>query len=137
MTMLITALLFFAAWTVLHVLMIGFHRWKCVFTGTVPKEGFPSDVPPPDGWYRRVLQAHRNCIENLAVFGAITLVVSHQGLSSPMIDNFAIAIIVGRVLQSLIHVWLVQTRPVVMVRFTFYLVQVVSYIGLMVIAFEG
>lgn len=130
MTTPLLALTLFAAWTIFVLLHIAYHRWKCVFTGTVPREGFPSDVAPEDGWYRRVLQAHKNCVENLAIFAAIVLVLSLMGLESPVINNLSIAIIAGRVAQSLVHILLVQTRPVVMIRFTFFLVQVVSFIWL-------
>ncbi|MHA1544430.1 MAG: MAPEG family protein [Alphaproteobacteria bacterium] len=133
MTTPILVLILFAAWTILMVLLVGFYRWKCVFTGTVPKGGFPSDIPPEDGWYRRALQAHKNCVENLAVYAAIVLVISFVGLTSPVLDNLAIAIIVARVAQSLIHVFINQTRPLIMVRFTFFLVQIVAFIWMIII----
>lgn len=133
MTTPLLVLILFAAWTILMVLLVGYHRWKCVFTGTVPKGGFPSDVPPEDGWYRRALQAHRNCIENLSVYAAIVVVLSFMGLDTPVLDNLAIAIIVARVAQSLIHVFINQTRPVIMVRFTFFLVQIVAFIWMIII----
>lgn len=132
------ALFLFAAWTVFMVVLVGFHRWKCVFTGTVPKGGFPSDIPPAEeSCYRRTLQAHKNCVENLVVFGAIVLGLHALGLSSPVIDNLAIAVIVARFLQSLVHITQVQTRPVIMVRFTFFLVQVVAFAWLLFIAFTA
>ncbi len=133
MTTPILVLLLFAAWTILMVLLFGFYRWKSVFTGTVPKGGFPSDVPPKDGWYRRALQAHKNCVENLAVYAAIVVALSFSGLDTPVLNNLAIAVIVARVMQSLIHVFMNQTRPIIMVRFTFFLVQVVSFIWMIFI----
>ncbi len=133
MTTPLLALLMFAAWAIFLVLLIGFYRWKCVLTGTVPEGGFPSDMPPPDGWYRRVLQAHKNCLENLVIFGAISLIIASLGLSSPALDNLAITIIAARVMQSLIHIILNQTRPIVMLRFTFYLIQVVAFIWMITI----
>lgn len=134
MTTPLMVLILFAAWTILMVLHVGFYRWKCVFTGKVPKGGFPSDVPPTgDSWYRRALQAHKNCVENLVIFATIVAVLSFIGLDTPGLDNLAITVIVARVLQTLTHVFINQTRPVIMIRFTFFLVQVVSFIWMILI----
>ncbi len=134
MTTPVFILLLFAAWTIFILLHIAFHRWKCVLTGTVPKEGFPSDVPPEDGWYRRVMQAHRNCTENLVVYAAIVVALTALGLDTPLLDKLAIAVFAGRVGQSLVHIFLVQTRPVVMVRFSLFLVQVIAFIWMIIIS---
>ncbi|MCH8348207.1 MAG: MAPEG family protein [Proteobacteria bacterium] len=137
MTTPLWVLLGFAMWTIVMVLQIGFHRWKSFFAGTVPKGGFPSDVPPEHGWYRRAMQAHRNCVENLVVYGAIVVVLTVRGLDTPLLDNLALAVIAGRILQSLVHVFLEQTRQIVLVRFSFYFVQLASMIWMGVIAFQG
>ncbi|MEE8295681.1 MAG: MAPEG family protein [Sphingomonadales bacterium] len=134
MTTPLMVLILFAGWTILMVLYAGFYRWKCVITGTIPKGGFPSDVPPTeDSWYRRALQAHKNCVENLVIFATIVGVLSFIGLDTRVLDNLAITVIVARVLQTLTHVFINQTRPVIMLRFSFFLVQVVSFIWMIFI----
>ena len=137
MTTPLWVLLGFAMWNIIMVLHIGFHRWKSVFTGTVPKGGFPSDVPPEHGWYRRAMQAHRNSVENLVVYAAIVVVLTAQGLDTPLLDKLALVIIAARILQSLIHLWVVQKRPVILVRFSFFLAQIVCMIWMGIIAFQG
>jgi len=137
MTTPLWVLLAFAMWTIFMVLHIGFYRWKCFFTGTVPKGGFPSDVVPEDGFYRRALQAHRNCVENLVVYGAIVVVLSARGLDTPLLDNLALAVIIARIIQSMIHVTQVQARHVVLFRFSFFFVQLAAMIWMGVIAVLG
>lgn len=134
---LLTSLLLFALWAIVLVFLIAFHRWKLALTGKVPKGGFPSDVPPEDGFYRRVMQAHRNATENLAIYGALVAVVSFMGLTDPMLGTLGMVVILGRVAQSLIHVSLVQTRPIVMTRFFCYLAQVLSFLWIGWIAWQG
>lgn len=134
MTTPLWVLLGFAMWTIFMVLHIGFHRWKAVFTGTVPKGGFPSDVPPEDGRYRRAMQAHRNCVENLVVFGAIVVVLTVRGLDTPTLDTLALVVIGARILQSMTHLLREQRRPVVLVRFTFFSLQLGSMIWMGVLA---
>ncbi len=137
MTAPLWVLLGFAMWTIFMVLQIGFHRWKSVFTGTVPKGGFPSDVPPENAWCRRAMQVHRNSVENLVVYAAIVVVLTVQGLNTPLLDTLALVIIAARILQSLIHLLAAQKRPVILVRFSFFLAQIVCMIWMGVIAFQG
>jgi len=137
MTTPLWVLLGFALWTIFMVLLIGFYRWKCFFTGAVPKGGFPSDVVPEDGFYRRAMQAHRNCVENLVVYGAIVLVLSARGMDTMLLDYLALAVIGGRVIQSLIHVTQVQVRHVVLFRFAFYFVQLAAMIWMGILAILG
>ena len=105
-----------------------------MFTGTVPKGGFPSDVPPEDDRYRRAMQAHRNCVENLAVFGAIVVVLTVRGLDTPTLDTLALVVIGARILQSVTHLHREQKRPVVLVRFTFFSLQLGAMIWMGVLA---
>ncbi len=137
MTTPLWVLLAFAMWTIFMVLHVGFHRWKSVFTGTVPKGGFPSDVPPEHPFYRRAMQVHRNCVENLVVYSAIVVVLTVRGLDTPVLDYLALALITGRILQSLIHLTQVQTQPVILVRFSFYALQLGAMIWMGFIAWLG
>lgn len=83
-------------------------------------------------WYQRAMRAHANCIENLTVFGAIVLALSVSGVGSSAINFLSISVLFARVMQSLIHVCFEQTNTVVSVRFTFFSVQLVSFLVLIV-----
>ena len=58
----------------------------------------------------------------------LALYVSGSGGST--VDYLSISVLVARVIQSLVHVCLVQTNTVVAVRFAFFFVQLVSFLAL-------
>ena len=129
MTVPIWALLGFAAWTVLLLLLtVGMYRWSRILTGRVPIREFQADQVEGEEWYRRSMRAHANCIENLPVFGAIVLAIYVSGIGGPTVNYLSIGILLTRILQSLVHVCLVQTNTVVAVRFAFFFVQLVSFL---------
>jgi uncharacterized MAPEG superfamily protein len=134
MTVPMWMLLGFAAWTVLLLLStIGVYRWSRILTGRVPMRDFRADHVEGEDWYRRSMRAHANCIENLPVFGAIVLALYVSGVGGPTVNYLSISVLVARVIQSLVHVCLVQTNSVVAVRFTFFSVQLVSFLALIVL----
>jgi len=127
-------LLGFAAWTVLVLFAtIGVYRFKRIFTGRSGMADFPADRVEGDDWYKRSMRAHANCIENLPVFGAIVLALCAGEVSGPVVNALSIAVLVARVMQSSVHIGLVQTHAVVTVRFTFFLVQLLSFSTLIAI----
>jgi uncharacterized MAPEG superfamily protein len=79
------------------------------------------------------MRAHANCIENLPVFGAIVFALYVSGVSGPAVDYLAISVLITRVIQSSIHVCFVQTDTAVAFRFTFFSVQLVSFMALILI----
>jgi len=124
-------LLGFAAWTVLLLLStVGVYRWSRILTGRVPIRDFRADQVEGEDWYRRAMRAHANCIENLPVFGAIVLALYVSGVGGPTVNYLSISVLIGRVIQSLVHVCLVQTNTVVAVRSAFFSVQLVSFLAL-------
>jgi len=126
-------LLGFAAWTVVLLLStVGVYRWSRILTGRVPIRDFRADQVEGEDWYRRSMRAHANCIENLPVFGAIVLALYVSGSGGSTVDYLSISVLVARVIQSLVHVCLVQTNTVVAVRFAFFFVQLVSFLALIV-----
>lgn len=128
------ALLGFATWTVLLLLFtVGVYRWSRILTGRAPISEFKAYTIDGEDWYRRSMRAHANCIENLPVFGAIVLAIYVSGAGGPTINYLSITILVARILQSLVHVCLEQTDFVVFVRFAFFLLQLVSFLSLIVI----
>ena len=128
------ALLGFAVWTVLLLLStIGVYRWSRILTGRVQIRDFRADQVEGDEWYRRAMRAHANCIENLPVFGVIVFALYVAGIGGPAVNLLSVSVLVARVLQSLVHVCLVQTNTVAAVRFAFFFAQLVSFIALIVL----
>lgn len=121
----------FAAWTVLLLLAtVGVYRWSRILTGRVAIRDFRADQIEGAEWYKRAMRAHANCVENLPVFGAIVFGLYVGNVGSALIDALAVAVVVARVMQSLVHVCFVQSNTVTSVRFGFFFVQIVSFLWL-------
>ena len=124
-------LLGFATWTLLLLLgTVGTYRWSRILTGRVPIREFRADQVEGDDWYKRAMRAHANCIENLPVFGAIVFALYVSGVDNFLAGLLAIVILAARIVQSLVHVSLVQTNRVTAVRFGFYFVQIICFLWL-------
>jgi uncharacterized MAPEG superfamily protein len=133
MTVPMWTLLGFAAWTVILLLStIGVYRWSRILTGRVPIRDFRADHVEGEDWYRRSMRAHANCIENLPVFGAIVLALYVSDVGGSTVNYLSITVLVARVIQSLVHVCLIQTNTVAAMRFAFFFVQLVSFLALIV-----
>jgi uncharacterized MAPEG superfamily protein len=127
----IWTLLGFAFWTVLLLLAtVGVYRWSRILTGRVPISEFRADQIEGEDWYRRAMRAHANCVENLPVFGAIVLALYVSGIGGATVNGVCVGILAARIVQSLVHVSLVQTNTVVSVRFAFYFAQIVGFLWL-------
>src|SRR5262245_29408036 len=128
-------LLGFAAWTLaLLMATVGVYRWGNILFAKAAIASFRSDALEGAGWYQRGTRAHANCIENLPVFGAIVYVIEAISLHGPVVDALCIAILASRIVQSLVHISHVQTNAFVSVRFSFYSVQLVSFLVLIMMA---
>jgi uncharacterized MAPEG superfamily protein len=117
-----TALLLFAAWTLL--LMMGYvtYRTMMVMRGSSAAtwtRGSGYDVP---AFVKRVENAHANCVENLPVYGAIVLAAYVLGKPG-VVDATALWFLLARLGQSVTHIAGVS-HVLVLVRATFYTVQV-------------
>jgi uncharacterized MAPEG superfamily protein len=124
-------LLGFATWTALLLLFtIGIYRWSRIFTGRMPIRNFPADAAGGEEWYRRATRAHANCIENLPVFGAIVFALHVGKVTGTLVDALAVAVLVARIVQSLVHVCFVHTNTIASVRFGFFFVQFVCFFWL-------
>lgn len=133
MTVPMWTLLGFAAWTLLLLMAtVGVYRWVHILFWKAPIASFGSDHLEGEDWYRRGTRAHANCVENLPVFGAIVLAISAAGVDGLAVDSLCILILIARILQSLVHVSHVQTNAFVAVRFSFFSVQLVSFLALIV-----
>ncbi len=138
MTVPVWMLLGFATWTILLLLAtVSVYRWSRILTGRVPIRDFRADQVEGEDWYRRAMRAHANCVENLPVFGAIVFALYVSGVKSPAANAVAVIILVARIIQSLVHVCLVQTNIAVSVRFGFFFVQIVGFLWLVVIVLES
>ena len=131
MTVPVWALLGFATWTVMLLFAtVGVYRWSRILTGRVAIRDFQADRIDGADWYRRAMRAHANCVENLPVFGAIVLALYVSGVDGMTVNCVSLAILAARVLQSLVHVCLVQTNAVTSVRFAFFFSQAVGFLWL-------
>jgi uncharacterized MAPEG superfamily protein len=135
MTIPMWMLLGFATWTVLLLMAtVGVYRWVNILFCRASIASFRSDQLEGQDWYRRGTRAHANCVENLPVFGAIVLVISAIGITGPAVNYLCSIVLIARVCQSLVHVSHVQTDGFVAVRFSFFCVQLVCFLALIVIA---
>jgi uncharacterized MAPEG superfamily protein len=135
MTIPMWMLLGFATWTLLLLMAtVGVYRWVRILFSNVPIASFRSDQLEGEDWYRRGTRAHANCVENLPVFGVIVFVISALGVDGPVVSYLSIIVLIARVCQSLVHVSHVQTDRFVAVRFTFFCLQLICFLALIVIA---
>ena len=131
MTVPVWMLLGFAAWTVILLsATVGVYRWRRILTGRVQIRDFRADQVEGEDWYRRAMRAHANCVENLPVFGAVVLALYAGNVTGIFVNALAVAVLVARIVQSLVHVCFVQTNTVASVRFGFFSVQIVSFLWL-------
>jgi uncharacterized MAPEG superfamily protein len=100
----ITALVLYALWTVALVLMILFDRIVLVARGHARPVDFTGGVPHGNPAYWRINRAHINAAENLPVFAAIVLAGYAVGQESHLFNLLAMAVLVARIVQSLIHI---------------------------------
>ncbi len=135
MTIPMWMLLGFATWTLLLLMAtVGVYRWVAILFSSVPIASFRSDRLEGEDWYRRGTRAHANCVENLPVFGVIVWVISALDINSLAVDWLSTLVLIARVCQSLVHVSHVQTNRFVAVRFTFFCMQLVCFLTLIVMA---
>lgn len=128
------SLLAFATWTLVILLLgIGVSRWSQILTGRKQLTDFPADQPHGSTAYRRIIRAHLNCVENLPVYGAIIVGLEFGQVFYPLLDRLAVAFIGARVLQSLIHMLFTETNLTVLIRFLFFLVQIICMIAMLVL----
>jgi len=122
-------LLAFAMWTLAVLLVgIGVRRWSLIFAGKAQLTDFPADSPHGSPAYRRAVRAHANCVENLPVYGAIALAAFAAQVNTPLLDELAIAFLAARIGQTLTHTLFPETNTTVMLRFLFFLAQIVCMI---------
>lgn len=124
MTVPVWVLLAFAGWTLLTLMStIGVYRWSRILGGRAAISDWDPTVPQGSDWYRRAMRAHMNCVENLPVYGAIVVAIMASGAAGPVLDDLAVALMVARVCQTVVHVAAEPTDLVGAIRFGFFAVQ--------------
>jgi len=137
MTVPVLCLLGFAVWTLLTLLgTIGVYRWSRILTGRGELTSFTPYADHGSDWYRRAMRAHANCIENLPVFAAIVFAAYASGANSQTLDALAIAVLAGRIAQTVVHIALPATNAAAAIRFSFFIVQVFAMLAMTVLVFR-
>ena len=130
MTTPLWALLAFTLWTLIVLATgVGIYRWWLILGGKAQLNAFPADEPHGPPFYRRIMRAHANCIENLPVFGALVFIAYATDLRSPMFDALSAAVPCARVVQSLCHMSS-GSNLAVGLRFSFFSVQLVAFFAM-------
>lgn len=111
----ITALLLFAAWTLVLMFTYVGYRVALVLAMKKPANSWGRDDKVDDpGFIVRAKHAHLNALENLPVFAAIVLAAVALD-KTPVVDQVAAWVLYARLAQSLVHLigvnhWLVFIR---------------------------
>lgn len=111
----ITALLLFAAWTLVLMFTYVGYRVVLVLAMKKPANSWGRDDKADDpAFIVRAKHAHLNALENLPVFAAIVLAAVALG-KSPVVDQVAALVLYARLAQSTVHLigvnhWLVFIR---------------------------
>lgn len=128
-------LLGFATWTLMLLVgTVGVYRWGMILLRGAGVGSFRSDQLEGAEWYQRGVRAHANCVENLPVFGAIVFVISITGMAGGVIDTLCVVVLAARLSQSVVHLSHRQTNVVVAIRFSFFTVQLVCFLALVMLA---
>lgn len=121
MTPTAVALLGFAAWTILMVMLLGLTRTGLVFAGKKKSNDFKATGEDLGSFGYRATRVHANCYENLPAAAAVMLyaIATNQ---TAITDPLAFVFIALRVAQSSVHL-LSTAQPMVMIRFALYIGQ--------------
>jgi uncharacterized MAPEG superfamily protein len=126
----IQALLGFAAWTLLLVLLVFAYRGVRFLAGT-PINSWPRGARPvvDAAWVQRLEGAHANCLENLPVFAVIVLSAAALGRLDAVAAP-APLVLYARIGQTAAHLW--GTGPLqVLVRASFWAVQLALFVWML------
>ncbi|QHS11325.1 MAPEG family protein [Sinimarinibacterium sp. NLF-5-8] len=121
-----TALLGFAAWTLLLIVLVVLWRGIEILRG-VPADSWTrnAEKAASPGIVTRMAHAHANALENLPIFAVIVLVAHALGKSA-VVDGVAAFVLYARIAQSSAHIIAVN-HWMVLVRATFYFIQVALF----------
>ena len=132
----IVALVLYALWAIALVLMIAIERIVLVARGHVALKDITPGVPHGNPAYWRINRAHVNAVENLPIFAAIVLAGWAAGQESHLFNLLAMAVLVARIIQSLIHIVSGSTAAI-NARFAALGVQLLAEIWMAWLIFHG
>ncbi len=115
------ALLIYLLWAAFMAVAVVSYRSLFILTGRKAMTEFPADQVEGTPFYRRLVRAHLNTLENLPLYCVLVLAATLLN-RLPAVDAVAYWIIVARVLQSLIHM-VSGSSLAVALRFTCFFVQ--------------
>lgn len=118
------ALLGFAAWILVLIVITIFYRAGRVFSGQLKADAWTrgeSVEDPPV--FKRIGDAHANCLEMLPIVGVVILAAVVGGAAS-VTNGLALWFLAARVGQSVSHIISVHHLMIFFVRFPLFLVQV-------------
>jgi len=75
--------------------------------GIIDAVGYPENPRPQSAWARRLMKAHVNAVENLAVFATLVLVAHALGLSNSAIATASLVYFWARVVHALAYTFAV------------------------------
>ncbi|PJZ69847.1 MAPEG family protein [Leptospira perolatii] len=132
----IQALLAFTTWAMFLGSAVILYRVAQVLTGKKKSNEFPAWLQHGSDFYWRVNRAHLNCLENLPIFATLVFVGTFLNITDSLFETLGWVVFGARLVQSSAHlsgggVWPVN------VRFTGFLVQYVSFAGMLYIIFDG
>jgi uncharacterized MAPEG superfamily protein len=117
----------FVLWTVALAITVASSRAVLVLQGKRAANGFVfgvEDEEHPALW--RLTRAHANCLENLPIFVGLVLLTRAAGVDIELSGPASMVVFLGRLGQSGAHLWSTAPRAV-HVRFTFHMVQLITY----------
>lgn len=130
----VLSLLGFTLWTIVLLLAtVGVYRWRRILARRVAISRFVAGDDLGDEWYGRAMRAHANCLENLPIFAVLVFAAAALGVEGRWFDRLALLILGARIVHSLIHLCFVQTDRVVLVRFLFFVMQLLSFLAMAIV----
>ena len=75
--------------------------------GLLDAVGYPDNPKPQSPWAQRLLKAHLNAVENLAIFAALVLAAVAAGVSNPVIAGACAVYFWARVVHALAYTFAV------------------------------
>jgi uncharacterized MAPEG superfamily protein len=89
------------------VLWIPYILDRILVWGLLDAVGYPENPKPQSPWARRLMKAHGNAVENLAVFATLVLVANALGLSNGTIATAAVLYFWARLVHVLAYTFAV------------------------------
>jgi uncharacterized MAPEG superfamily protein len=80
---------------------------RIMVEGLMGAVGYPANPKPQSPWAQRMIKAHYNAIENLAVFAALVLVANAAGIGNAAIGTAAMVYFWARVVHLLAYTFAV------------------------------